>query len=210
MSVICPTITAYNSHQYREQTERIQIFANRVHIDFMDGIFAKPKSVELSGAWWPEHIKADLHLMFQEPANYIDFAIKLKPNLVIMHAEADGNFAELSHKLSTAGIKVGIAILQTTGVDEILPVLDNVDHVLVFSGNLGHHGGTADLKMVEKIKKLSQLKPNIELGWDGGVDLQNAESLINGGVDVLNVGSFIQQSTEPINAYDKLKQITLK
>lgn len=187
--------------------ERIQIFANRVHIDFMDGEFANPKSVDLEAAWWPNHMKADLHLMYIRPANYLDSAIKLKPSLVIIHAEADGNFAELSHRLSARGIKVGIALLQKTDVDSILPVLDNIDHVLIFSGNLGQHGGKADLKMLEKIKRLSQLKPNIELGWDGGVDDANAADLINSGVDVLNVGAFIQQSNNPINAYDKLKQI---
>lgn len=210
MAIICPTITAYNTHQYREQMERVETFASRVHIDFMDGEFANPKSVDIDTAWWPDHIKADLHLMYKQPVDYLGAAIKLKPNLIILHAEAEGNFAELSHQLSAVGIKVGIALLQATSVEEILPVLNYIDHVLIFSGNLGHHGGVADLKLIKKVKKISKLKPNIEIAWDGGVDDKDAEILISFGVDVLNVGGYIHQSSDPIKAYDKLKQIALK
>ncbi len=70
--------------------------------------------------------------------------------------------------LHDAGIEVGIALLPTTVVDTIVPALDMIDHVLIFSGNLGFQGGQANLALLSKAQKLRSLKPSLEIGWDGG------------------------------------------
>ncbi len=54
MAVICPTVTAYDPHEYREQMERVEPFAKRIHIDLMDGHFAPTKSPGLKHVWWPD------------------------------------------------------------------------------------------------------------------------------------------------------------
>ncbi len=51
---------------------------------------------------------------------------------------------------------------------------------------------------------LRKLKPELEIGWDGGVNDTNAAILVQSGVDVLNVGGFIQKSKDPQAAYNKL------
>lgn len=205
MAVICPTVTARNTHQYREQLERVSAFASRIHFDFADGQLAPVELIELSQAWLPEGKITDLHLMFQNPKTQLDQAIKLKPFLVIVHAEADGNFVELAEKLHDNHIKAGVALLQKTDVSLIEPALDVIDHVLVFSGDLGHFGGRADLSLLEKVKKLKQLKPSLEIGWDGGINEENIQQLVDGGVDVLNVGGYIQHAEAPDKAYATLE-----
>ena len=101
-------------------------------------------------------------------------------------------------------ILVGLAVLQETLIEHTYKIMHSFDQVLVFSGNLGHHGGEADLGLLDKVQKIKEHHPGVEIAWDGGISDQNAKQLIDGGVDVLNVGGFIQKSETPQGAYDKL------
>lgn len=207
MAVVCPTITSENNHQYREQMERVAPYVKRVHIDFMDGEFAPSKSAGLQQAWWPEKLVADLHVMHQNPEKDVDQIIRLKPHLAIVHAEANGNFVVIARKLQEANIKVGVALLAKTSVDVIKPALEYLDHVLIFSGDLGHFGGQADLHLLEKVKQAKELKHTLEIGWDGGISDANIQALVEGGVDVLNVGGYIQRAENPKERYDILHNL---
>jgi len=206
MAIICPTITAYNPHTYRAQMERIQDFAKRIHIDLMDGEFAPSKSPELNQVWWPEHLVADIHLMYQRPMEHVDKLIELYPNLVVVPFEATIDHAFFAKQMQASGIKAGVALLQTTSVETATEAISKYDHVMVFSGNLGEHGGAADLSLLDKVRQIRQQFPNIEISWDGGINDQNARQLVEAGVDVLNTGGFIQKADDPLQAY----QILLK
>lgn len=150
MATICPTVTAFDAHDYRAQMELVTKFAERVHIDLMDGIFAPTKSPSLDQIWWPEDVTADIHLMYQNPMNYLDKLVQLKPNLVIIHYETQDNLAHMATHLHENGIKTGLAILSETPAEKAFDLLPCFDHVLVFSGKLGYHGGEADLSNLEK------------------------------------------------------------
>ncbi len=207
MAVICPTVTAFDPHEYRTQMERIEPFAERVHIDLMDGKFAPHVSPTVEQVWWPEKLTADIHLMYQKPMDELEQLVKLKPNLVVIHFEAEGDHAHIATHLRENGIKAGIAIVQATPPSAIYPIMSCFDHVMVYSGNLGEHGGTADLSLLDKVRDLRAKYPDIEISWDGGINGQNAKQLIDAGVDVLNTGGWIQDSADPATAYLSLKQL---
>lgn len=209
MAVICPTITASEPHAYREQMERVEPFAQRIHIDLMDGQFATPTSPKLKQVWWPAGTMGDVHLMYRRPMDYIEQLIKLHPHLVIIHFEASVEHMHFAARLHREGIKTGLAILQDTSVETIQDVMHSFDHILVFSGHLGHHGGKADLSLLAKVKAIREYHPEAEIGWDGGVNLDNAQQLIAGGVDILNVGGFIHNAKNPAEAYRQLKTVVI-
>ena len=207
MAVICPTVTAYDQHQYRAQMELIEPFAKRIHIDLMDGEFAPTVSPPPDQVWWPDGITADIHVMFQRPAEQLEQLISLKPSLVVIQFEADVDHVAFAAKLHEAGIKAGLGLLQATYVVEAEQVLGSFDHVMIFSANLGHHGGVADLSLLDKVRQVRELYPDIEVAWDGGINNQNAKQLVEAGVDVLNVGSFIHKAEDPQAAYAKLESV---
>jgi ribulose-phosphate 3-epimerase len=207
MSVICPTVTAEDTHTYRTQIERLEPFCERLHIDVMDGVFAPTTSPGLDQIWWPDTVIADIHLMYQEPMTQIDQLIKLKPNLVIVHHEANLDARVFAERLHQDGIKVGLAILSDTPAEQVSQTIQLFDQALVFSGSLGRHGGLADLSLLAKISIIRDYCPDIEIAWDGGVNDQNASDLIAGGVNVLNVGGFIENAADPSAAYATLKAI---
>lgn len=201
MTVVCPTVTAYEPHTYREQMERIEPFAKRVHIDLMDGEFAPTKSPSLDQVWWPSAIIADIHLMYQKPGDYLDQLLKLKPHLVVIHAEAEVDHMDFASRLHVHDIKAGLALLQPTAVEQVSRIIHSFDHVLVFSGDLGKHGGVLDERVLYKVKKVRQMHPEAEVAWDGGINERNSRLLVENGVDVLNVGGAIQRASDPAAAY---------
>jgi ribulose-phosphate 3-epimerase len=204
----CPTVLAENPHQYREQIERVAAFATCVHIDLSDGVFSPTTTIGFGHVWWPHSMQADLHIMYKKPGDYIDKIIKLNPRLVILHAEAEGNFIEIAETLRKHDILAGVALLADTPVKKIKSSISVIDHVLVFSGKLGHFGGKFDKKLLSKVREIKNLKPDIEIGWDGGINDTNAKQLVDGGVDVLNVGGYIQRSENPLLAFKNLQSVT--
>lgn len=201
---ICPTVTARDEYEYKNQMERIARFATRVHLDIADGIFTPVKLLSLDHVWWPGGVRADLHVMYQRPFEHYKKYLSLAPQMVIVHAEAEGRFVPFAELMHRHGIEVGVAIKPETQVELIRPALPWIDHVLVFSGNLGHFGGQADVTLLDKVQAIRQLKPTIEIGWDGGINEGNAQVLARGGVDVLNVGGFIHHASDPRMAYASL------
>jgi ribulose-phosphate 3-epimerase len=205
MAIVCPTVMGHDPRGYREAIDRVAEFAHRIHIDFADGVFAPSKLIPIEDAWWPVGLIVDFHIMYKNPLDFIEDILYQQPNLVIVHAEAEG-IAEFLDELEGMGMHRGIALLKNTPVSSINHLLDKVEHVLVFSGDLGHYGGTVDYGLLKKVHELRALKPTLEIGWDGGIDQNSAFKLAEGGIDVLNVGGYIQKASDPEEAYDKLKQ----
>ncbi len=204
--MICPTVTVSNLADYKSQLGVAMGLSRRIHIDLMDGQFAPSKSPNLDEIWVPAGIHADLHMMYRSPADHLDSIKKIRPNLVIVPAESDMLHMHFSALLHAEGIKVGVALLPETSVESVEPIINSFDHVMVFSGNLGYQGGSrADLSLLSKVKEIRDHHPEVEIGWDGGVNEENVVAIQKAGVDVINVGGFIQKATDPGSAYAKLK-----
>lgn len=210
MAIICPTVTAFEPHEYREQMERASKFAERVHIDLMDGEFAPSVSPDLLQVWWGHNVLADIHLMYQRPMDHLQQLLKLRPHMVIIHNEATVHHMHFAAELHKEEIKVGLALLHDTPVEYAEQIMHSFDQVLVFSGKLGYHGGEVDLGLLEKVKYIRERHPDVEIAWDGDINDQNAKQLAEAGVDVLNVGGFVQKSDDPANAYATLVGIVGK
>jgi len=204
---ICPTVLASNADEYREQIERVARFASRVHLDLADGRFAPTKTISIDQVWWPGGMQADLHVMYQEPFKHAKLLFNLKPQLIIVHAEADGDFVSFAEEAHAQGVEVGVALKPETMPQMIEPALPWIDHVLIFSGHLGHFGGQANTHLLTKVLYLHRLKPQLEIGWDGGINDQNAHVLAAGGVEVLNAGGYIQHSSDPARSYEMLMRL---
>lgn len=202
-ALICPTVLAEDAHAYREQMARLEPFAQRVHIDFADGDFAA-RSVSIAQAYWPEQLVADFHIMYRKPVEQLETIMSLKPNLVIVHVEAEGDLRGMLLELQAAGIKAGVALLKESRPQDHADIIGLADHILLFSGDLGKFGGKADFAVLRKVADVRASNPTAELGWDGGVNPENVPLLVEGGIEVLNVGGFIQHADDPVAAYNTL------
>ena len=181
-------------------------FAERVHIDLTDGEFAPTFTVSIPELWAPEGWTIDIHAMVNKLDEYVPKLIALRPHLIIIHAEAEGDVLGALKEIKRSGIMAGLALLKPTVPQTVEELIKEAEHVLIFSGELGKFGGTASLMQLEKIRLVKMINPNVEIGWDGGVMVDNAYSLVQGGVNVLNVGGTIQKATDPPAMFAKLQQ----
>src|SRR5580700_9673596 len=156
VATVCPTVLADTPDEYRRQIERIAPFATRLHIDLSDGVFAPTQTIAPDEVWWPGGIRADLHVMYKKPFEHAELFFDLEPQLIIVHAEAEGDLAGFAAEAHERSIEVGLALLPQTSPELIRPALDFVDHILIFSGSLGHFGGHADLRLLTKIKHIKK------------------------------------------------------
>ena len=202
--VIAPTILTNDSNRYKQLVELYHPFAKRVQIDISDGSLSAAKTVSETTIWWPKDWTVDVHMMVAQPSAHVDTLVKLKPHLVIFHAEVQEDLGPTFEKLKQNGIKVGVAIMKPTFPGSISSLIEASDHVMIFSGNLGETGGTADLLQLEKVRIVRRIKKDIEMGWDGGANMNNVRTIAQAGVTIINVGSAIVDAEDPAKMYGAL------
>lgn len=204
MTVVVPAILADSADTYKAQVERLHGVGDRVHIDISDGEFAPSLTLGASQIWWPQEWSADIHAMVARPSEHVGALISLKPNMIIFHAETSEEIIPTLQLIKQSGIKAGLALLKTTVPSMVRDAINESDHVMIFTGKLGHYGGDASLMQLEKARLIRMIKPDVEIGWDGGANADNAYSLAQGGVDVVNVGGAFAQAVNPADLYAKL------
>jgi len=185
MAEIVPTILATTPEDYQSRLELVLRSSKRIHVDIVDGRFAANKTIGLAQAYVPEGVELDLHLMVENPHDYLQSALALKPSLIIVHAESSGDHVKCAVDIKKMGIKAGIAYLQDSKPNSLV---SNFDHALVFTGNLGNYGGHLNQQSLSKILEIKELNPGIEVSVDGGVNRSNQQAVIEAGADVLAAG----------------------
>lgn len=204
MATIAPAVLCETLEEYQASIARLESFATRVHIDISDGEFAPSFTVSVNQLYWPANWEVDLHAMVARPSEYLPALMALNPRTIIFHAEVEEDLTPTLEQLKTAGIKAGIALLRPTVPKLVASYIEQAEHVMIFSGDLGHYGGRASLMQLEKVRLIRSIHPEVEIGWDGGASMENIFSLAQGGIDVINAGGAINKADDAKAAYDGL------
>ena len=207
MAKVAPTVNATSPQQYAQFIDNVKGFATRLHIDVGDGVFTDVKTVGLSQVYDIDGVPFDLHLMMNHPESQIENIISLQPQLVIVHFEAPCDREAFFKELRSMDIKVGIAINTETTIEQVRDILPTIDHLVVFTGRLGHNGGEFRADCLDKIAAAREINPDLEIAVDGGLNQETARLAVEAGANLLDVGSFIQESDDPEIAYIALQAI---
>lgn len=201
MATVVPTVLAATPEEYQTMLARAESLSQRVHIDICDGAFADNQTIGLAQIQVEEGVEIDLHLMLQDPATQLENALSLKPRVIIFHAEASGDIAGCMAHTQELRIKAGVAILPETSVESARGLIEKADHVLVFTGTLGHNGGEFKSDQLPKVAEIRAIKPAVEISVDGGITDLNAALVVLEDADILYVGGFVQMAPDPEAAY---------
>ncbi len=201
---IVPTILTNNPEQYKALITKFQPFAKRIQVDIADGTFAPAVTIPENNVWWPQGWTVDLHMMVVRPSEHMPILLQLKPSLVIFHAETGEDLLLMFDQLKAAGIKAGVALMKPTYPGSVKQFIEKADHVLIFAGEIGKQGSTADMLQTEKIQLVKDINPNVEIGWDGGANLKTVRAITRAGADVINVGSALTGAEDAKAMYDAL------
>lgn len=179
-----------------------------LHLDVMDGIFVDNISLQYNECDKIKElfkIPLDIHLMVQNPINYIKDFIKLEPKYISFHIEAK-DIDKCIDYIKKTNTLVGLAINPTTKLEKILPYLEKVDLILVMSVEPGY-GGQAFIKSsLERINYLNEyrIKNNLKfkIEVDGGINIDNIKKINS---DIVVIGSGITDSDNYKEQVNRIK-----
>lgn len=206
MAIICPIISASNPHAYREQVARVQPIAHRLHIEVGDGSFKTQATLQPAQIYWPESCIADIHVLFQEPQTQFETLVSLRPNTVIIQAEAQGDLLGMLLELKAYGIKAGVALLFDSQPDDYAKLMIVADYILL-AGSLNAENEPS-LEAAQKLPSIKAINPTAEISWDNVMSAENAAFLSQQGVQVLTVGALLHTADDPTSVFRQLSDVT--
>lgn len=185
-----------------------------LHCDIMDGHFVPnisygPMIVEAARKSAPDTF-IDTHLMIENPDQYIEAFADAGSDLISVHYEACPHLHRTIQNIQNHGCMTGVVINPATAIEQILPIMPDVDLVLLMSVNPGFGGQKFIDRTFEKLKALNFIKEqhgyNFLIQIDGGVGLNNIQQLVQDGADVLVAGSSVFKADDIENRIDQLME----
>lgn len=217
MSQIIPALivsdenTGNDFKELKEKFKKLEPFLaefdNWVQIDITDGKFVETKTninlVDLK--YLTERANVEFHLMIDKPEEVIDEWIRLGPKRIIVHFEAVIDMKKVIDICRENGVEIGLALNPETPSTMILPWINAVDLIMFLGVHPGRGGQEFIPEILEKIKSLRQNFPDVKIGIDGGVNIDNIEELKKAGVDFFVIGSGILKSPDISKTIEELK-----
>ncbi|APC48677.1 ribulose-phosphate 3-epimerase [Virgibacillus halodenitrificans] len=199
MTKIAPSILSANFANLGSEIQEVeQAGADYIHVDVMDGHFVPNITIGplVTEAIRPvTELPLDVHLMINDPDRYIPAFAQAGANIITVHQEVSKHLHRTIQLIKDNGVKAGVVINPATPAEFLLPILSDVDMVLVMTVNPGFGGQSFIHGMLEKIKLLAQWRNeknlSFEIEVDGGVNSSTAKLCTDAGADVLVAGSAI-------------------
>lgn len=186
--------------------------ADVVHVDVMDGHFVPNLTIG------PPIVRAlkristlplDVHLMIDNADDTVDWYLKAGADMVSVHVEACRDLGAVLARIRAAGAKAGVALNPATSVRDIVPVLGDVDYVLVMSVVPGFGGQAFMPVAVEKVAEISSILRSLgshaEIEVDGGIDETTAPLVTAVGARLLVAGNAIFGRPDPAVALEAIR-----
>lgn len=206
MARVLPAILAATKVEYDEKLAVVRQLTDRFQLDVIDGQFVDNKTVNLVEIEKIGGIKIDLHLMVNDPVAFAKAASRLMPHLVIVQYECGQDVVVVLKSVKVAGQKVGLAINPQTTVEEIKELLPEIDHLLIMMYPAGFAGQTFEADNLVKIAQARAIRPDLEIGIDGGVNSASLAKIAQAKPDIVNVNSYLFEADDPASRYSELME----
>lgn len=192
-----PSLMCINWEDIKEELKKMDdtdIYG--YHIDVMDGRFVP------SFGLGPQDIRAvknltkkqiDVHLMCENPENYVNLFVDAGATMLAFHVESTHNAGDALMKIKARGIKAGVVINPATPLNQILPIIRELDYIIIMTVNPGFAGQKYLSYVDEKIKDLVSLKAkknlSLDIYVDGAISKGKIEMLAPIGVEGFILGT---------------------
>ena len=199
MIKIAPSILSADFARLGEEIRAIDTAgADYVHVDVMDGHFVPNITIGplIVDAIRPvTKLPLDVHLMIENPDQYIPDFARAGADIIVVHAEAVRHLHRTVQLIKSLGKKAGVSLNPATSLTALDMILPDLDLVLLMTVNPGFGGQSFIRSCLPKITELRQridaLGLSIELEVDGGVKTDNIEEIAAAGADVFVAGSAV-------------------
>ncbi|ETI66916.1 ribulose-phosphate 3-epimerase [Neobacillus vireti] len=213
MVKIAPSILSADFSKLGEEIVAVEKGgADYIHIDVMDGHFVPNITI---GPLIVEAIRPltklplDVHLMIENPDQYIEAFVKAGADYITVHVEACRHLHRTIQTIRAFGIKAGVVLNPATPVETIQHIIGDIDMVLLMSVNPGFGGQKFIPEVLPKIRKVKELAAekgaSIEIEIDGGVNPETAKQCMEAGANVLVAGSAIYNQPDYAKAISLIR-----
>lgn len=187
--------------------------ADYVHVDVMDGHFVPNITIGpliVAAARKVTQLPLDVHLMIENPDQYIPEFARAGADLIVVHAEAATHLHRTIELIHSLGKKAGVSLNPATSLAALDVILPDLDLVLLMTVNPGFGGQSFIRACLPKIaalrRRIDDLGLAIELEVDGGVKIDNIEQIAAAGADVFVAGSAVFGTTDYPSTIRQLKE----
>lgn len=212
---IIPAIVPKNFAELQTRLARLEGLVEWVQVDIADGLFTPDYTWDnaedlnqLEG-----QTKLEIHLMVEEPEAVMPDWLRVADRIIV-HPESTAKLEQIFREVNEAPLgtrRLGLALLLETPLETIEPWLSKIKLVqLMGIKEIGHQGEPFDTRVVERVRQLRELAPDVTISVDGGVNLANAKSLAAAGANQLVIGSAIWQAQDPLAALTEFQKLKTK
>ncbi|MEN8253151.1 MAG: hypothetical protein ABFQ62_02105 [Patescibacteria group bacterium] len=206
---IYPSILTDSLQVLQKQLDLVKNNSNIevVQVDIVDGQFADNLTItplDLLDADFAG-LKIDLHLMVEEPMDYVYEVVSVKKQLpiraILSQVEKMSYFEDYIEEVKKHDWKVGLSLDLHTPLEEVKEVLSTLDILQIMTIEAGFQEQDFQEQALEKISVEGRpdsdwKNQNIELIVDGGVKLKHLGQLKKLGIDGVSVGSALWQAED--------------
>jgi ribulose-phosphate 3-epimerase len=186
--------------------------ADLIHIDVMDGHFVPNITMGPPVVQSVKRVATkplDVHLMIEQPDNYIEAFVKAGADMVSVHVEAVRHLHRTIALIHSLGAKAGAVLNPATPAQALEDIAGDLDFVLVMSVNPGFGGQKFIPHSLDKIRRvravLSAAGSSAPIEVDGGVDVTNIEAIAAAGASIFVAGNAIFGTPDPEAATRELR-----
>lgn len=220
MIKIAPSILAADFGKLVEEVKDVErAGADLIHVDVMDGHFVPNisfGSIAMDAIRPHTKLPLDVHLMIENPDQYIEQFAKAGAAYITVHVEACPHLHRTIQLIRSFGVKPGVVLNPHTPIETIQHVLEDIDMVLFMTVNPGFGGQQFIHSVVPKVAALSKIikerQLSIEIEIDGGINEETIIPCAEAGATVFVAGSAIynkQDRAEALQAIRKAGELAL-
>jgi len=196
---ISPSILSADFSRLGDEIKRLEDGgADLIHVDVMDGHFVPNLTIG------PPVIKSlrkhtklpfDVHLMISPVHKYIKDYADAGADIITFHPETSTNLNETISLIKSLKKFVGVSLNPDKEINLIEDQLKEIDLVLIMSVYPGFGGQKFIPDVLDKIKKLKDIKEKnnykFDIEVDGGINFSNSKEVLNAGANILVSGTTI-------------------
>lgn len=193
--IIAPSLLAADFSKLKEEVKAIEnTKAKWLHLDVMDGNFVPNISFGadiVKAIRKDSNLYFDAHLMIENPEWYIDTMADAGVQSISIHVETTKHLDRALQLIKARGLKAGVAINPATDITFLDNIYEKLDLILIMTVNPGFGGQKFLNQMIEKIRKVRNKFPHIDIQVDGGINNETAKLVIEAGANILVAGSYV-------------------
>ena len=213
--MIAPSILSADFGMLASEIKAVQkAGADVIHVDVMDGHFVPNITIGplvVAAVRKVTTLPIDVHLMIENPQNYVEDFVKAGANWISVHVEEGYHLDRTLSLIRGLGAKAGVALNPATSIESLREVLPGLDFVLLMTVNPGFGGQKFIPYCRDKIRRLRHWIDEARLGTliqiDGGVKESNIGELAKDGADIFVAGSAVFESPNYRQAIGKMKKV---